>query len=137
MAEIKGGCLCGSVRYSSDAEPALQAVCHCETCRKNSGSAFSFNVAVPEESLKVEGDTLQTYEDHSGSSGEPFLRKFCSKCGSHVFSHGAAYGALAFIKAGTLDDPSWVSPQLHIWCAEKLPWTVIPEGATEAAGNPG
>lgn len=136
MPEIIGGCLCGSVRYRSNAEPVLQAVCHCQTCRKNSGSAFSFNVAVPEDSLSVEGDHLRTYEDHSGASGQAFLRKFCDRCGSHVFSHGPAYGALAFIKAGTLDDPSWVAPELHIWCSEKLPWTVIPAGSTEVPGNP-
>ena len=136
MSEIIGGCLCGSVRYRSNAEPVLQAVCHCQTCRKNSGSAFLFNVAVPEDSLSVEGDNLRTYEDHSGASGQAFLRKFCDRCGSHVFSHGPAYGALAFIKAGTLDDPSWVAPELHIWCSEKLPWTVIPAGSTEVPGNP-
>ena len=136
MPEIIGGCLCGSVRYRSNAEPVLQAVCHCQTCRKNSGSAFSFNVAVPEDSLSVEGDHLRTYEDHSGASRQAFLRKFCDRCGSHVFSHGPAYGALAFIKAGTLDDPSWVAPELHIWCSEKLPWTVIPAGSTEVPGNP-
>ena len=45
-------------------------------------------------------------------------------------------GAIAFIKAGTLDDPSWLAPNLHIWCAEKLPWVGIPEGATQAPANP-
>ena len=44
--------------------------------------------------------------------------------------------AIAFIKAGTLDDPSWLAPNLHIWCAEKLPWVGIPEGATQAPANP-
>jgi hypothetical protein len=137
MAKIVGGCLCGAVRYRSDAEPALQVVCHCQTCRKNSGSAFSFNVAVPQDSLVVEGESVRTYEDHSGASGQPFLRKFCEHCGSHVVSHGAAYGAITFIKAGTLDDPSWVDPQLHIWCSEKLPWSLIPNGATQVPRNPG
>ena len=137
MVAISGGCLCGNVRYSSDAEPVMQAVCHCKTCQKNSGSAFSLNVAVPLESLVVEGDSLRTYEDHSGASGQPFKRNFCGKCGSHVFSNGAAYGELGFIKAGTLDESSWVAPELHIWCAEKLPWTQIPESATQADGNPG
>ncbi|MGI9479020.1 MAG: GFA family protein [Hyphomicrobiaceae bacterium] len=137
MREIAGGCLCGAVRYKSEAEPVLQALCHCQTCRKNSGSAFSFNVAVPEDSLVVEGDGLQTYEDHSGASTQAFMRNFCGKCGSHIFSLGPAYGPLAFIKAGTLGDASWVAPELHIWCAEKLPWTMIPEGATQAPGNPG
>ena len=50
MPTIEGGCLCGAVRYRSDAEPLMQVVCHCETCRKNSGSAFSMNVAVPQDS---------------------------------------------------------------------------------------
>src|SRR4028119_982908 len=104
MPRIEGGCLCGAVRYRSDAEPAMQVVCHCKTCQKNSGSAFSMNVAVPQDSLVVEGDASRSYIDHSGTSGQPFHRHYCGSCGSHVYSHGAAYGAIAFIKAGTPAD---------------------------------
>ena len=71
------------------------------------------------------------------ASGQPFNRNFRSACGSHVFSEGRAYGELAFIKAGTLDDAGWLEPKLHIWCAEKLPFVPIPDGATQAKGNPG
>ena len=106
MPTIEGGCLCGAVRYRSDAEPVMQVVCHCETCRKNSGSAFSMNVAVPQDRLRIESGSPRRYEDHSGASGEAFYRFFCGDCGSHIYSHGPAYGAIAFIKAGTLDDPS-------------------------------
>ena len=136
MARIVGGCLCGAVRYRSQAEPVMQVICHCKTCQKNSGSAFSMNVAVPQDTLELEGDEPRRYEDRSGSSGQPFFRQYCGKCGSHVYSHGAAYGALAFIKAGTLDDATWLTPSVHIWCAEKLPWVQIPEGATQEPGNP-
>jgi len=136
MANIKGGCLCGAVRYQSAAEPAMQVICHCKTCQKNSGSAFSMNVAVPLDSLNVEG-AVHCYEDHSGASGQPFHRHYCGSCGSHVYSHGAAYGEMAFIKAGTLDDAAWLAPAMHIWTAEKLPWVSIPEGATQSPGNPG
>jgi hypothetical protein len=136
MPTIEGGCLCGAVRYRSDAEPLMQVVCHCETCRKNSGSAFSMNVAVPQDTLRVESGSPRRYEDHSGASGKAFYRFFCGDCGSHVYSHGAAYGAIVFVKAGTLDDPSWLAPNMHIWCAEKLPWVAIPEGATQAPANP-
>ena len=104
MPTIEGGCLCGAVRYRSDAEPLMQVVCHCETCRKNSGSAFSMNVAVPQDTLRIESGSPRRYEDHSGASGKAFYRFFCGDCGSHVYSHGAAYGAIVFIKAGTLDD---------------------------------
>jgi hypothetical protein len=114
----------------------MQVVCHCETCRKNSGSAFSMNVAVPQDRFRIESGSPRRYEDHSGASGKAFYRFFCGDCGSHIYSHGPAYGALAFIKAGTLDDPSWVAPNLHIWCAEKLPWVDIPEGVTQTPANP-
>jgi hypothetical protein len=137
MPKIEGGCLCGAVRYRSEAEPLMQVICHCKTCQKNSGTAFSMNVAVPEESLVVEGDALRCYNDRSGSSGQPFHRHFCGDCGSHVYSHGPAYGPAAFIKAGTLDDATWLAPSIHIWCAEKLPWVAIPDGAVENPGNPG
>jgi hypothetical protein len=41
MAEITGGCLCGQVRYSANAEPAFVGVCHCTHCQKQTGTAFS------------------------------------------------------------------------------------------------
>ena len=137
MTKIEGGCLCGAVRYRSEAEPLMQVVCHCKTCQKNSGAAFSMNVAVPLDSMAAEGEALRTYEDLSGASGKPFQRHYCAKCGSHLYSHGPAYGAIAFIKAGTLDDATWLAPSMHIWTAEKLPWVTIPEGATQSPGNPG
>jgi hypothetical protein len=137
MARISGGCLCGAVHYSSDAEPMMQFICHCKTCQKNSGSAFSMNIAVPEDSLTVEGSNLRCYEDHSGSSGLPFYRHFCGECGSHIYSHGPAYGPLAFIKAGTLDEAAWLSPTVHAWGSEKLPWVPIADDATVAPGNLG
>lgn len=137
MARIEGGCLCGAVRYRSDAEPAMQVVCHCKACQKNSGATYSLNVAIPVDALKVEGEALARYEDHSGASGKPFFRYFCRNCGSPIYGSGEAYGPLAFIKAGTLDDAGWVAPETHIWCSEKLAWTPVPDGATMIERNPG
>ena len=47
VARMEGGCLCGSVRYSADAEPAFTGVCHCADCQRFSGSAFATVVAIP------------------------------------------------------------------------------------------
>ena len=137
MPKITGGCLCGAVRYASDAEPALVAACHCATCQKITGSAFSLNLAVPTNSVAVAGQSLATYEDRAGASGKPFYRKFWSLCGSPISGNGDAYPGLTFIKAGTLDDPSWVRPSVHIWCSEKQPWVVLEEGVSQVPRNPG
>jgi len=131
MAKIRGACLCKSVRYATEAEPAAVVVCHCVTCQKNTGSAFSLNIAVPTVTLQIEGSTLVRYEDNTGASGKPFYRSFCSRCGSPIGASGDAYPGLTFLKAGTLDDPSWVKPSAHLWCDERQPWVAIEHGATE------
>lgn len=136
MAKIEGGCLCGAVRYESDAEPAMVVNCYCKTCQKNSGSTNSYNYAMPEGSVKITGNTVATYEDHSGSSGKPFYRKFCSRCGSHFISGGPAYEGLEFVKAGTVDTEP-LPPGAHIWIEEKFAWHALPEGGTQFARNPG
>lgn len=137
MPKITGGCLCGSIRYLSEAEPALVAVCHCSTCQKNTGSAFSLNIGLPTSSVNVTGDSLATFEDRTGASGKAFFRAFCSRCGSPIYGRGEAYSGITFIKAGTLDDPSWVKPGVHMWCAEKQPWVSIEEGVKTVSGSPG
>ena len=45
--KIEGGCLCGKVRYSADAEPTFVGICHCKNCQKGTGTAFSVVVALP------------------------------------------------------------------------------------------
>ncbi len=137
MAKIEGGCLCGGIRYTSDAEPVLQAVCHCEHCKRATGSGFSLNVGVPRDSLTITGDTLTTFTDTATTgSGTPLNRHFCGTCGSPIFADGQAFGPLAFIKAGTLDDPSWVSPAIHVWTGSRLDCVAIPDGVATAEGNP-
>jgi hypothetical protein len=45
--KLEGGCLCGKVRYSAEAEPAFVGVCHCKNCQKGTGTAFAIVVALP------------------------------------------------------------------------------------------
>lgn len=136
MAKIKGSCLCGATRYESTADPAMIATCHCTHCQKQSGSAFSVNIGVPKESVTISGESLREFEDKGTASGIPMLRKFCSTCGSPILSEVLAAGGLNFIKAGTLDDNSWVVPGAEIWCESRVDWGVSPEGVPKMPGNP-
>ncbi len=120
---ITGRCLCGAVRYRADAAPVAQAVCHCTDCQRQTGNPFSVIVGVPRAALEVEGDTLASFtttgEDHGGDTE----RHFCSACGSPVFSIAAVAPQLAFIKAGSLDDASWLEPAIEVWTRSAQPWS--------------
>src|SRR5215213_2930047 len=106
---LNGGCLCGSIRYSCDAESLATAVCHCPYCQKQTSSAFSVVVAVPRGNPKIEGSTFKTFE-HPGDGGKPVQRNFCGECGSPILSCCDIWPAMEFIKAGTLNDTSCLSP---------------------------
>ena len=51
----------------------------------------------------------------------------CPTCQVAVYS---VYGnpAVRFVRAGTLDDPSSVEPEVHIFTRSKREWVVLPEG---------
>jgi len=122
VKRITGRCMCGSVNYSAEAEPVVQAVCHCTDCQRQTGSPFTVVVGVPRAALTVEGGTLSSFttigEDHGGES----QRSFCSACGSPLFTIAAAAPELALIKAGTLDDASWLEPAVEVWTSSAQPW---------------
>ncbi len=123
MPQITGGCLCGKVRYSADAEPVFTGICHCRNCQKESGSAFAIVIGIPQTALSVQGD-LKTFED-KGDSGMAMLRRFCPNCGSTLMDQAMAMPDVIMVQAGTLDDPSWVKPAMQIYCDSAQPWVQL------------
>jgi hypothetical protein len=133
---ITGRCLCGGVTYSVDAEPVIQAACHCADCQRQTGNPFSVIVGVPRAAFNVEGSTLASFatigEDHGGET----RRSFCSACGSPIFSDAAVAPELVFIKAGSLDDASWVQPVVEAWTSSAQPWSPHFEDAARLERGP-
>jgi len=126
MPQMSGGCLCGQVRYTANAEPAFTGVCHCTDCQKESGGAFNIVVAVPSSAVSVQGPT-KTFAT-KGLSGQPNVRTLCPNCGSTILSEPAALTGVSVIRAGTLDDTSWIKPQMEIFCDSKQPWVALGSG---------
>ena len=56
----KGGCACGQVRFDARGEPKRVGLCHCMTCRKESGSVFNVFAIYSAERVTIVGD-LKTW----------------------------------------------------------------------------
>jgi hypothetical protein len=136
MPTIEGRCLCGGVTYSSDAEPAATAICHCDDCQRQSGTAFSVVVVVPRDAFNVSGESLSTYRTVGDDHGQETERHFCSACGSPIYSSSPAMPDAVFVKAGTLDDRSWLEPQLEVWGRSAQPWLEPTEGRPRLERGP-
>jgi hypothetical protein len=124
-ALITGHCLCGAVRYSVTGAPVplSTTVCNCEDCQRSSGSAFSIVVPVRSATLHLEGEPLATFQTTGTDSHESRARRFCPRCGSQVLSVLAEAPEITWLKAGTLDDCSWLSPTMEVWTQSAQPWT--------------
>jgi hypothetical protein len=114
------------VRYRITVEPLLLVACHCKECQRQSGSAFGMSLVVPKPGFAVQGQ-LKLFE-RTSDKGRLLRCFFCPECGTRIH-HEPSYGApVCNVKAGTLDDTSWLEPKLHTWVQSKQPWTLIPEG---------
>ena len=125
----QGGCHCGSVKYACSAPPELTFYCHCNDCQRIAGSPFSVELMVPSDAFEVRGE-LGTYTV-KGDSGKPVHRFFCPHCGSGIYLECEADPGYVFLKVGTLDDASWVKPDMHIFTAAKQPWVGLEDSLPE------
>jgi hypothetical protein len=122
--ELSGGCNCGQVRYTVIGEPIRVGICHCEFCRKDSGSAFSFFGIWPRANVTVSGE-LGRWQSRAG--GE----RFCQNCGSSLFSWDDDSDQIE-IKLGTLDSPpSALAPAYELWTVRREPWLARQERAEQ------
>jgi hypothetical protein len=113
--KLSGGCSCGQVRYELDGDPIRVGIRHCETCRKESRSAFSFFGIWPKVSTTLSGE-LGCRKSRAGG------RPFCPACGSSLFDWEDGSDKIE-IKLGTLDSPpSALVPAYELWTVRREPW---------------
>lgn len=126
-APFSGGCRCGAVRYTCSAEPLSVVHCFCTDCQKLTGTQMSTNLIVPDPSFKVTKGEAAQY-DTVGDSGNNVHRFFCRTCGSSLWSKPDVIAGVTIIKAGSMDDSSWIKPGASIYLDSVPKWGVVPEG---------
>ena len=119
---VEGGCLCANFRYEFDRDLVISAHhCHCKDCQRATGSGKATIVMVPTEALKTEGE-LRGYTV-TGTDGAHVTRLFCPDCGSQLLSYLEEMPATRFVKAGTLDDSSWLTINSSFWGDSAEQWS--------------
>jgi hypothetical protein len=121
---MTGGCACGAVRYRLTSEPLVVHCCHCLNCQRQTGSAFVINLLIEADRVEVSREPRPVDVPRDDGSTQRIYR--CPTCEVAVFSE---YGwpEVRFVRGGTLDEPSSVRPDVHIYTRSKLPWVGLPE----------
>lgn len=130
-----GGCQCGSIRYEISDEPRQVVACHCTDCQRQSGSAFGMSMVVDAAAFGLTKGESKIYRSMS-STGREKVGAFSPGCGTRIYHQPEWRKGTISVKAGTLDDTTWLQPQVHIWTSSKQPWIVIPDGVESYALQP-
>ena len=136
---LSGGCHCGAVRYTISAPPLSVQHCHCETCRKTSGTLYRTGGVMRREEVVIEGA-----ENLTGYRTSPsFEEHFCSICGCNLFGYDDDETNLFYVELPTLD--GGVNPghpqemESHIYMGSRAEWEhvsdAIPQYEKEGPGE--
>ena len=122
MTDRIGHCLCGAVSFRLTAEPITARVCWCRDCQHLAANG-SVNAMVPTNALEISGELSEFIS--TADSGNQMSRRFCPRCGSHLFSNSSARPQFTVVRAGNFDDPSSVRPVMNIWASSAPQWACI------------
>ena len=129
-----GGCLCKAVRFSAAAAPLAARVCWCRVCQYLGAGNGAVSVCFRADAVSVQGDVK--WFESIADSGNRMQRGFCPTCGTPLFSKAESRPHLTFIRAGALDDPNLVKPQMTIWTDAAPDWACFDPALPKVPGQP-
>lgn len=120
---MKGSCLCGGVVFSATGAVGPFELCHCNRCRKASGSAYVAALVSESKGFEIVSGRklIQRFEATILCKPPPYTVYFCSVCGSHL-PNPDPQGPHNDIPAGLLDDELSIEPDKHIFTDHKANW---------------
>jgi hypothetical protein len=121
----EGGCSCGAVRFRLRSAPMFVHCCHCCDCQRQTGSAFVINALIETDRVEILSGNPEPIPVPT-DSGRPHDIHRCPTCRTALWSDYGRRPALRFVRVGTLDDPSALRPDVHIYTRSKLPWIALP-----------
>ncbi len=127
MDRLEGGCACGAVRYRLESAPMFVHCCHCRDCQRQTGSAFVLNALIETDRIALLAGDPEPVPVPT-DSGRPHHIWRCKGCRTALWSNYGGRAKLRFVRVGTLDDPTALTPDVHIYTRSKLPWIRLPEG---------
>jgi hypothetical protein len=128
----EGGCLCGSVRYRTMADPLRVTVCHCTFCQRFTGSAFLVEPIFRKEDVVLLGAAPKVYDHRSDGSGKRVSLNFCDRCGTTLYLEFERFPGHLGLCGGTFDNPNWFDRDhgncRHIFTRSAQEGVVLPPG---------
>jgi hypothetical protein len=116
--------MCGAARFEIS-EPLLGALyCHCKRCQRRTGTAFSVSALTASGSFAITDgeDVVRTWDP-----GDGWIKSFCGRCGSQLWTTSPDDPELISVRLGALDGDPGVRPSAHQFVDYAAVWEPLPD----------
>lgn len=135
MSEFTGKCLCGDVTYVATGKPEIVAQCHCEECRRLSGTGHTIGAMFSKDQVEINGK-LKTFSYLSGKNSE-VTKAFCERCGSPIYGSNTRLPDHITLSLGTMDEAKGLKVEVVIFERDRPHWDGLDESVVSFDTQPG
>lgn len=119
----KASCCCGACSVEVEGEPDFNAICHCDNCKRRTGSAFGWSTYFADERMMGRHGDFRVYEIAGRNAQQ---RWFCAVCGSTVLWKATNRPHQTGIAGGCFVDPPLPEPTVTVSNAQRCAWLGLP-----------
>lgn len=115
-------CCCGALSIRLRGEPVVNALCHCDDCRRRTGSAFGWSTYFRDEDVEAIDGAATDYATATGSG----TRSFCPRCGSTLYWRAAGFAGVIGVAGGSFVEQPIAAPTASYRDSRRCHWLDLP-----------
>lgn len=129
-----GRCLCGKVTYVATGPPVVVAQCHCEECRRLSGTGHTMGAMFTSDAVAMNGKLSEF--SYSSDKKSQVTRAFCAHCGSPIYGKNSRLPDHLTLTLGTMDDASGLEIEVVLFERDRPHWDQLGQDVVSYATQP-
>jgi hypothetical protein len=109
-----------------NAPPSALGVCHCNNCKRRTGSAFGISAYFDRSAVVRQEGRTSVYSFHHAAQNHDQHRHFCSKCGTTLFWYVSTLPDMIGIAGGCFAERGLGEPTYSVSDDKREPWIALP-----------
>lgn len=122
----KAACCCGACSITVAGDPILNGVCHCDNCRRRTGSAFGWSAYFPDDRIVAQDGEPAVYV-LDPTDPQRQQRSFCPNCGTTLYWKTSSFPGHTGIAGGCFAGVPLAEPALTATDDNRPAWLALPE----------
>ncbi|WP_371171341.1 GFA family protein [Aliiroseovarius sp. 2305UL8-7] len=120
--------------YTAVGQPVVVAQCHCEECRRLSGTGHTVGAMFASDAVTVRGNLSEF--SYSSDKGSAVTKAFCANCGSPIYGKNTRIPNHLTLSLGTMDNACGLDVEVVIFERDKSHWDRLGENVVSFATQP-